>query len=76
MLRRLTAMSGNRWVDPFDLSMVYVGLGDRDRALELLRKAWLERSPGLVFLKVEPMLDPLRSDPRFKALLRELGIEP
>jgi len=75
ILRRLTAMSGRRWVDPFNVSLVHVGLGDRDRALAWLRKCARDRSPGLVFLKVEPALDPLRSDPRFKALLRELRIE-
>jgi len=75
ILRRLTAMSDRRWVDPFNVSLVRVGLGDRDRALAWLRKCARERSPGLVFLKVEPMLDPVRSDPQFKALLRDLRIE-
>ncbi len=53
---------------------VYLGLGDRDHAMEWLRRAVRERSQFLVFLKGHPMLDPLRSDPRFQALLRELGI--
>ena len=75
ILRRLTAMSDRRWLEPFNVSLVHVGLGDRDRALAWLRKCARERSPGLVFLKVEPALDPLRSDPRFKALLRQLRIE-
>ena len=75
MLRRYIAMSSHRWLDPLDVSFIYVGLGDRDRALEWLRKGARERAQTLVFLKVEPMLDPLRSDPRFQALLRELGIE-
>jgi hypothetical protein len=74
MLRRLTVISGRRWVDPCNLAMTYVGLGQHTRALQELRKAARERSQGLVFLKVDPWLDPLRSDPRFQALLRELGI--
>ena len=74
LLRRMTATSSRRWVEPFDVAILYVGLGDPDRAIEWLRKAARERSQGLVFLKVEPQLDPLRSDPRFKALLRELRI--
>ena len=74
IVRRLTALSARRWVDPYNLSLVYVGLGDTDRALASLREAARQGSPSLVFLKVEPFLDPLRSDPRFKALLRELGI--
>ena len=75
IVERLTAMSARRWVDPFNLSVVYVGLGDTDRALASLREAARQGSPSLVFLKVDPFLDPLRSDPRFKKLLRELGIE-
>jgi serine/threonine-protein kinase len=74
-LRRVTALANRHWVDPFAFAKVYVGLGDRDQAIEWLRRAARERAQSLVFLKVEPMLDPLRSDPRFQALLRELGIE-
>jgi serine/threonine-protein kinase len=75
ILRQLTANSDRAWQDPIDVALVYVGLGERDRALEWLQRSARERLPTLVFLKVEPGLDPLRSDPRFKALLRELGIE-
>jgi tetratricopeptide (TPR) repeat protein len=74
MLRRLMAISKRRWLDPFHIALVYVGLGDLDRAVEWLRKAVKEGSQTLVFLKVDPFFDPLRSDPRFQALLRELGI--
>ena len=75
MLQRLSAIAQRHWLEPVNLSAVYVGLGDRDRALELLQEAVRQRSQGLVFLKVDPWFDPLRSDPRFHALLRELGIE-
>jgi serine/threonine-protein kinase len=74
MLRQLTATSRSHWLDPVYPSMVYAGLGDRDRALGLLREAVRQRSQDLVFLKVDPFFDPLRSDSRFQALLRELGI--
>jgi serine/threonine-protein kinase len=74
MLRQLTADSSRHWLDPMYSAMVYTGLGDRDRAIALLQQAAREHSQDLVFLKVDPLWDPLRSDPRFKALLRELGI--
>jgi tetratricopeptide (TPR) repeat protein len=57
----------------FQIAQVYIGLGDHDRAMEWLEKAYAERSPWLSWLKVEPTVDPLRSDPRFKDLLRRIG---
>ncbi|HTD71584.1 MAG TPA: hypothetical protein VK647_14130, partial [Gemmatimonadales bacterium] len=74
ILRRLTSPSHERGPDVMGACWVYLGLGDRDHAMEWLRRAVRERSQFLVFLKGHPMLDPLRSDPRFKALLLELGI--
>jgi TolB-like protein/DNA-binding SARP family transcriptional activator/Tfp pilus assembly protein PilF len=55
---------------------VYVALGDRDQALECLRKEGRENPQSLAFKNFDPMLDPLRSDPRSHAVLRELGIKP
>ena len=51
------------------------GLGDRDKAFEWLEKAFQERSPGLTWLKVEPMLDSIRSDPRYADLQRRMGLQ-
>jgi len=55
---------------------VYVALGDPDHALECLRKEGRENPQGLAFENFNPMLDPLRSDPRTHAVLLELGIKP
>jgi hypothetical protein len=55
---------------------VYVALGDPDHALECLRKEGRENPQGLAFENFNPMLDPLRSNPRSHAVLRELGIKP
>ncbi len=55
---------------------VYVALGDPDHALRCLRKERRENPQGLAFENFNPMLDPLRSDPRSHAVLRELGIRP
>ena len=74
ILWRLTSPSHARGPDVMGACWVYLGLGDRDHAMEWLRRAVRERSQFLVFLKGHPMLDPLRSDARFQALLRELGI--
>ena len=74
MIRRLTVPSQGREIDMFGASEAYVGLGDADHAIEWLRRAAQKRSRYLVLLKLHPVFDPLRSDPRFQALLRDLGI--
>jgi tetratricopeptide (TPR) repeat protein len=56
------------------LAEAYAQLGETDRALELLEKAYEKQSFWMPFLKVHPHLDPLHSDPRFKDLLRRIGL--
>ncbi len=55
--------------------MIYTGLGDQNQAFAWLDKAYAERCEYLVYLPTEPMADPLRSDPRFPALLKRLGLK-
>jgi serine/threonine-protein kinase len=61
-------------VSPFHAAVIHVGLGDRERALDLLCELRTERSWHAGLLKVEPMLDPLRASPRFQTLLEEVGL--
>jgi tetratricopeptide (TPR) repeat protein len=68
--------SGTRPVSEFERAMIYIGLGETDRAFESLEKALNERAWQLGFLKVEPLFDPLRQDPRFADLTRKVGLEP
>jgi len=68
-------LSHRRYAPPDCIAIIYLGLGDKDRALEWLRKAYEDRSFSLVFLKVDHMFDPLRSDPRFIALLKKVGLD-
>ncbi len=58
----------NNWV----VAKAYVDLGDKDRAFTELNKAYEKRLSSLCWLKVEPQLDPLRSDPRYQELLRKM----
>ena len=60
------------YVAPADIASVYVWMGDADRAMEWLTKAYEERSFAMVYLKVHPGYDALRQDPRFLALLGRL----
>jgi TolB-like protein/DNA-binding winged helix-turn-helix (wHTH) protein/Tfp pilus assembly protein PilF len=73
LLADLISESKKQYVSPYYFALVYVGLGQRDKAIDLLEKAYADRSNGLVFLKAEPALDDLRSDPRFVALEQKLN---
>ena len=55
------------------IAQIYIGLGDRDRAFEWLNRAVMQRD-GNLFLKVDPIYDSLRSDPRFASLLRSSNL--
>ena len=59
---------------PIGIAIIYAGLGDNDRSLLWLEKAYEERSGGLVHLKVDPVFDSLRSDFRFQDLLRRINL--
>lgn len=63
-------------VAPYNLALVYLGLGDHARALDNLEQAYLANSQQMVWLKVDWTFDPLRSDPRFIALMKRLNFIP
>jgi len=75
-LAELTGQSTQHYVSPYEIAVIYTGLEERDRAFEWLDQACLERSGWLIYLKVEPMLDSLRADPKFRDLLLRVGFEP
>jgi DNA-binding winged helix-turn-helix (wHTH) protein/Flp pilus assembly protein TadD len=72
-LQALQRRSQTRFVSPYWLSILHVALGEYAPALDLLEQAQQDRDVWLVWLKVEPRFDPLRGNPRFKALLRGMG---
>jgi hypothetical protein len=74
LLEELTQRSRNQYVPAFSIALVYIGLGERDRAFEWLDKAYVERSTYLVFAKTEPLLESVRSDPRFDSLLYRMRL--
>lgn len=75
ILRLLQERATKEHVDPAAFAYIYSALGETDRALGFLERAYEERSDWLVELKVTPSLDPLRPNPRFIALLRKMNLE-
>jgi len=74
ILKELMTRNKSEYISSFDLALIYIGLEESDRALELLHRAYEERNGWMCFLKIEPRLDPLRSDPRFTTLLEQVGL--
>lgn len=73
-LEKLKLMNRGGKIDPFGLVPVYVGLGDKDQAFAWIEKSIANHSPGPIALKVDPIYEPLRSDPRFQSVLQRLGL--
>jgi eukaryotic-like serine/threonine-protein kinase len=74
ILDALNEQTKKTYVSPDSFAVIYSGLGDKDRAFAWLEKSLAEHSDSLVYLKVRPTLDSLRSDPRFHDLVRRIGL--
>ncbi|HEY9433251.1 MAG TPA: protein kinase [Blastocatellia bacterium] len=74
VIEELQRSPGERRVSPFHIALIYIGLGENDRAIDLLEKAYDERVERLVWLRADPRFDPLRLDPRFNDLLTRMGL--
>jgi len=75
-LEKLKQLNQRRQMDPAAIVLVYVGMNSKEEAFNWFEKAYSEHSNALLTLKVGPIYDPLRSDPRFQDLLRRLGLAP
>jgi TolB-like protein/tetratricopeptide (TPR) repeat protein len=73
-LADLHLLAQSRYVSSLYFAAVYTGLGERSTALEWLDKAYKERNDRLLYLNVDPMADPLRSEPRFRDMMKRLHL--
>ena len=76
MLRDIDALAKKRFVPAGVRMNVYLGLGEKEKALDWLEKAFEEQDSVCWYLKVDPIYDPLRGEPRFQALLKKVGFVP
>jgi TolB-like protein/Tfp pilus assembly protein PilF len=70
----LKKLAKQRYVSPYFFAGVHIGLGEDDRAIEYLEKAYEERSHWLIYLHIDPSMDSLRYNARFKDLLRRVAL--
>jgi len=77
VLDKLNQLSKQKYVPAVSLARIYVGLGEKDKAFEWLGRAYQDGSiGGGTGVAVDPIFDPLRSDPRFQDLLRRMNLQP
>ena len=76
VITELTLQAKRRFVSPADMARIYAALGEKDQAFSWLAKAYEERSGWLIYIKVEPIFDSLRSDQRFTNLIRLMKYPP
>jgi tetratricopeptide (TPR) repeat protein len=76
ILKKLTDLSATGgYVSQYQYAIVFAGLNERDKAFDALQKGFEERPWELVSLKVDPLMDPLRMDPRFAQIVSRLGLK-
>jgi TolB-like protein/Tfp pilus assembly protein PilF len=74
LLEELEERSKHRYVSPYLIALVQIGLGERDQAIASLEQGYTNRDQWMMYLKVDPRLDDLHSDPRFQDLVRRVGL--
>jgi adenylate cyclase len=75
ILAKLNQISSRRFVSPFCTAIIYLGLGDKKRALDGLERTYEVRSQWALLLEIDKIYDPLRAESRFIALLKKVGLD-
>jgi serine/threonine protein kinase/tetratricopeptide (TPR) repeat protein len=74
-LRLLQEKREHDYVSPVEFTTLYIALGDSEKAIEWAERSYEERRGWVAYLNVHPVLDPLRDEPRFRALVKKTGLE-
>jgi TolB-like protein len=74
MISKLQKHVQDTGVGRYEIALVYAGLGEKDEAFAWMEKAFDARDKGLTYLKIDPCIDPLRSDSRYQNLVRRVGL--
>jgi hypothetical protein len=74
VIRKLEEVGKKQYVERFNAATIYAALGEKDKAFAELEKSFANRDWGIARLSTDPLVDPLRDDPRFKDLLRRMKL--
>jgi Tfp pilus assembly protein PilF len=72
LLSQLEQLASRRYVGPFTFALVHLAVGEKEKSMDGLERAYRERDPSIVGIKVEPLLDSLRGHPRFELLVAKV----
>jgi serine/threonine-protein kinase len=75
VIQKLAAMAQRRYVSPFDTALVYIGLGETEKAIKWLHMALAQRCYEMVWLNVDPRWDAIRTDPRWLSVINAVGLD-
>jgi TolB-like protein/DNA-binding winged helix-turn-helix (wHTH) protein len=73
-LSKLQTAAAKRYIPPSYFAILWMGLGDNKQALTWLDRGYKDRSEHMLYLGLEPLVDPLHADPRFVSLLKQVGL--
>jgi serine/threonine-protein kinase len=74
ILNELTELAKQKYVAPYFFAGIYLGLGEKERAIECLQKCREEHSHWLIYLHLDPSMDDLRNSPAFQELLQQIAL--
>jgi TolB-like protein/DNA-binding winged helix-turn-helix (wHTH) protein/Tfp pilus assembly protein PilF len=74
VIDQLQKVARKSYVSSYGLAQIYAALGNKQQAMKWLQSAYDERAVWMAYLKVDPVLDPVRSEPRFQELVRQMGL--
>ena len=74
VIEKLNTLANEKYVSPYLMALIYTGLDERDQAIGWLEKSYEARSSNMMFLKVDPKFDNIRSDPKFQDIERRVGL--
>nr|NIN00774.1 tetratricopeptide repeat protein [candidate division Zixibacteria bacterium] len=75
MLEQINNLSKERYVEPYYIACIYMGLGNTEKVFDLFEQGFEEGDMHLFYLPIDPIFDELHEDPRFKALMKKMGLE-